>query len=102
MEQQSQSPKQQSRLPKLGWVWWIVLLALLVWNALLFFLAGIPQADLPYSAFIAQVQTGNVKDVQITGSQITGDFVTPVTWPPASEAAAATAEANNPLSVAAS
>jgi cell division protease FtsH len=102
MEQQSQSPKQQSRLPKLGWVWWIVLLGLLVWNALLLFPPGIPQADLPYSAFIAQVQTGNVKDVQITGSQITGDFVTPVTWPPASEAAAATAEANNPLSVAAS
>ncbi len=101
MEQQSQSPKRQPGLPNLGKFWWIVLLGLLLWNVLLLFPAGIPQADLPYSAFLAQVQADNVKHVQITGSQITGEFVAPVTWPPASQvAAAATAQAGSPLSLA--
>lgn len=97
MEKQSQSPQQQPRVPKLSWRWWIVLLGLLLCNVLLFFPTGIPQADLPYSSFIAQVQADNVKHVQITGNQITGEFTAPLTWPPASEVAAtSTAEANNP------
>jgi cell division protease FtsH len=101
LERQPQSSQPQPRLPKLGRVWWIVLLGLLLWNALLFLPTGTPQADLPYSAFIAQVQASNVKHVQITGSQIAGEFAAPLTWPPASEvAAAATAQANNLLSLA--
>ncbi len=99
MKQESQSPQQTPRLPKLGWVWWIVLLGLLLWNALLLLPAGVPQVNLPYSDFIAQVQADNIKHVQITGSQITGEFVAPVSWPPAAQATA-TPEANNPLSLA--
>ena len=98
MEQQSQSSQPQPRLPRAGWLWWIVLLGLMLWNILLFFPASAPPADLPYSAFIAQVQADNVKHMQITGSQITGEFVAAVLWPPEAQASITTsATTHNPL-----
>jgi cell division protease FtsH len=79
-----QRPAQQGR-PSLG-LMWLVLLALLAWNLLTFLPRPRPEVELPYTAFITQVKAGNVKDVQIRGSAITGTFGKPLLWPPAPSA----------------
>jgi len=56
--------------------WWLVLLALLVWNFFTLFPQAPQEIAVPYSSFIEQVKAGNVKDVQIDGAQISGDFKT--------------------------
>ncbi len=68
--------------------WWIVLPALLIWNAVLFLQPSKPEANIPYSTFLEQVRTGNVSEVLITGPQITGDFAKPILWPKSSAAGA--------------
>ncbi len=57
-----------------------------------------PEASIPYTEFLTQVRNGNVKQVHIDGSQITGSLVKPLAWPaptatPAATTAATTATA---------
>jgi hypothetical protein len=70
------------RTPRALWGWWLVLLALLVWNAVTFFPALRPEVSIPYATLLAQVRTGNVATVRIVGEAIRGSFVKPVPWPP--------------------
>jgi cell division protease FtsH len=48
----------------------------LVWNVVTIFPQSQQEIPVPYTAFIEQVKTGNVKDVEIDGDQISGDFKT--------------------------
>ena len=60
--------------PRISPFWWVVLIALFIWNIWTLRPQVQQEISIPYSAFIEQVKTGNVKDVQIDGSQISGDF----------------------------
>ncbi len=71
------TPPQKMKIP---WFWWVILLVLLAWNFWSLWPKSQPEANLPYSVFLTQIKAGNVKDVQISGSQITGDFVNPINW----------------------
>jgi cell division protease FtsH len=55
-------------------IWWVILIALFIWNIWTLKPQAQQEIDVPYTAFIAQVKAGNVKDVQIDGTQISGDF----------------------------
>lgn len=80
MESKAPEKKEGNKLgPLLFWI--LVLAALLAWN-LYNFTAGLhPSADIPYSSFIEQVNSDNVKSVYIDGDKINGSFVKPVSWP---------------------
>jgi cell division protease FtsH len=60
--------------PRISPIWWVILIALFIWNV--WTLLPQPQQEIaiPYTAFVNQIKSGNVKDVQIDGSQISGDF----------------------------
>src|SRR5215471_4088457 len=65
------------RIP--GWVWWILLAGLLVWNILALanpFTTG--RASVAYSDFINQVNVGNVSEVTLQDRNVTGSFKQPV------------------------
>jgi cell division protease FtsH len=79
MNMQNQPERPTGKL-KISWFWWAVFLGLLVWNFWTFLPKSQPKVDLPYSAFLDQVKTGNVKQVQIQGSDITGTFNQAITW----------------------
>jgi cell division protease FtsH len=89
MEAQKKAPQ----TPRVKWMWWLVLIGLMAWNVWMFWPAGQPQANLSYSDLLEQVRAGNVASVQISGSQITGQFVKPIAWTPATPAATPTASA---------
>ncbi len=78
MQEQS-SPPPKMHIP---WTWWLIFFILLAWNIWTFFPRSQPEVSLPYSAFLAQVKSGNVASVQISGSEITGKFKKPITWSP--------------------
>ena len=87
---ESKKPTNQAPQPsRFGWVWWLIFLAVMAWNIYLFLPAGTPQVNLAYSAFLSQIEAGNVTQVQITGAQITGTFAKPYTPPPPSTTPAA-------------
>ena len=67
-------------------VWWVFSLLLLIWYV--FSLRSHPsaKAPIPYSVFLAQVQSDNVARVHIAGDTIDGDFLKPLVWPPAQAA----------------
>jgi cell division protease FtsH len=73
---------------------WLVLAALILWNAWAFMPHRNAEVQLPYSDFIAQVASGNVTGVSITGAAIQGRFAHPITRPPSAATANATAPAN--------
>jgi cell division protease FtsH len=60
--------------PRISPIWWVILIALFIWNV--WTLLPQPQQEIaiPYTAFVNQIKSGNVKDVKIDGSQISGDF----------------------------
>jgi len=60
--------------PRISPLWWVILVALFIWNIFSFMPRMQTEIAIPYTAFIAQVKNGNVKDVQIDGAQISGDF----------------------------
>jgi cell division protease FtsH len=70
---------QKPRMPR--WVWWVTLLALIVWNIWLFRPKSQPEASIPYSIFLEQVRAGNVNSVSISGDAITGKLATAIPWP---------------------
>lgn len=82
---QTQQPKRS--IQRIQWLWWVLLLALAAWNILLFFPQQPPQVNLPYTAFLEQVNADNIARVRITGDQITGTFVKPYAPPEQSTAA---------------
>jgi cell division protease FtsH len=60
------------------WIgWWLIFVALLIWNIWVIWPKQQVAVDLPYSTFLDQVKTGNVAEVKITGSDIQGSFVKP-------------------------
>ncbi len=67
--------------------WWVVFLALIIWN-IWSFLPRPTALALPYSVFVAQLTAGNVARVNIVGDQLTGALVHPMAPPeaPAGEA----------------
>jgi cell division protease FtsH len=75
------APPRTPQAPGALWVWWLILLALLIWNAVAFLPTPRPEVSLPYTTLLAQVGAGNVAKVQIVGDQIHGSFVKPVPWP---------------------
>jgi cell division protease FtsH len=99
MDNKQQSPRenQPSQMPKISWIWWVVMLALIVWNIWVFRPKSQPNANIPYSTFLDQIKSGNVNKVTISGSSINGTFVTPVLWPPQSSNPAPTqTQSQNP------
>ena len=73
----STPPKEQStppERPRISPLWWIIIFALFLWNIWSFRPQVQQEISIPYSAFIAQVKSGNVKDVEIDGGQISGHF----------------------------
>lgn len=66
-----------------SWVWWVLMLALFVWNAYALAVPKEPPAAvLSYTAFLDQVRSGNVASVTMTNQNIDGTFVKPFTAPP--------------------
>ncbi len=83
-------PSPTPQRPKIHWFWWLVAIGLLIWNIFAFLPKTSPEVTIPYSAFLDQVESGNVVTVQLSGSEITGKFAKEVLWPqPGSQAAAA-------------
>ncbi|MHB1134853.1 MAG: ATP-dependent zinc metalloprotease FtsH [Chloroflexota bacterium] len=69
------------------WVWWVLLLGLLAWNAYTLLVPKAPPAaGLTYSDFLNQVRAGNVASVTVSGQQLDGVFKQEVSWPPADRA----------------
>src|SRR5581483_10992856 len=62
-------------------LWWVILVALGLWNLWAFFPRQTTEATLPYSEFIAQLSAGNVTQVHISGETISGNFQHPILWP---------------------
>jgi cell division protease FtsH len=77
MESQQQPPR-----PRIsGWVWLLILVALIVWNLWAFQSKSEAETNIPYTTFLTQVRAGNVDSVRISGAQIKGKFVKPIVWP---------------------
>ena len=79
-----QPPAKPPRSGLPGRIWWAVFAVLLAWNALAFFgSAASSSVEVPYSAFFAQAQAGNVDQVTINGQAVSGTFRRAIPWPPA-------------------
>ncbi len=78
-DQNQRNPNQNNK-PRISPFWWLVFLALLIWNIIAFIPHGNSAAQIPYSTFLEQVKSGNVTSVQISGDQISGNFARPFTW----------------------
>ncbi len=62
--------------------WWLVLVALLLWNMMAAWQPREKIAKIPYNVFVEQVRVDNVAKVRIVGGEITGSFVESIEWPP--------------------
>ncbi len=69
--------------PKISWLWWVAVLAMVAWYAYSLIPKSQPQVSLPYSTVLDQIRAGNVTAVDINGQTVNGMFKNPVTWPPA-------------------
>lgn len=67
-------------------IWVLIPLVLIAWNIVALWPKAHPEVNIPYSAFLAQVRSGNVAKVHIVGDEITGSFVKPLLWPEPGEA----------------
>jgi cell division protease FtsH len=76
LDQPTETP-QKTGVPRL---WWVILLVLMAWNLWVIWPKQQTQVNLPYSVFLTQVQFDNIASLKITGSQINGVFVKPVSW----------------------
>lgn len=79
--------KPQSGIPKkkpiLPLYWWLILVGLLVWNVWAIMPRSQAVTDIPYSTFQDQVKAGNVSQVTLSGSDITGTLVKSISLPAA-------------------
>jgi cell division protease FtsH len=81
-----------------GWAWWIVFAALFGWNAVSFLAPrGTAPITLTYSAFVKQVQDGNVTKVTISGQNVDGQLKHASPDPGATPVASATPGQQPPL-----
>jgi cell division protease FtsH len=74
----SKTPPNQSNTPerpRISPFWWVILIALFIWNIWTLRPQTQQQIEIPYTAFIDQIKAGNVKDVQIDSGNISGDFI---------------------------
>lgn len=78
-----QNPEPQPKPPqlRLGLFWWIVFIALMIWNIFSYLPSTQTAVEIPYSTFLQQVKQGNVTQVTISGNEITGDFANSFSWP---------------------
>ncbi len=90
------TPAPDDRRPRLSGWWWTLLVALIVWNLLLVALPRPRAVHLSYSEFLTQVRSGNVERVVITGDDIQGQLVTPITAPPPPATASTTTTTSAP------
>ncbi|OJX44004.1 MAG: cell division protein FtsH [Chloroflexi bacterium 44-23] len=67
--------------PRISSYWWLILLALLIWNVITFLKGAPSQVEIPYTSFLTQIQSENISSVTISGDVITGEFINPVVWP---------------------
>src|SRR5689334_8591394 len=80
---EKRNTQQRSPISGSWWVWWLLSIALLTWSFFNLVNAHAPgPAAIPYSTFLNQVRSDNVRRVHITGSTITGDLSKPILWPP--------------------
>lgn len=72
----SKSPSNQTppKRPRISLLWWMIFLFLIIWNLWTLTAQVQHEISIPYTTFIEQVKAGNVKDVQINGAQISGNF----------------------------
>ncbi|MGW8319637.1 MAG: ATP-dependent metallopeptidase FtsH/Yme1/Tma family protein, partial [Candidatus Promineifilaceae bacterium] len=77
-QQTSNQDQKKRRFPN---IWWLILLALLLWNVWLIWPKGQAVADIPYTTFVKQVEADNVQQVKIQGDTITGQLDQPILWP---------------------
>ncbi|MCB9135937.1 MAG: ATP-dependent metallopeptidase FtsH/Yme1/Tma family protein [Anaerolineales bacterium] len=93
-----QPPDPQPTHPRLrlGLFWWLVFIALMIWNIFSYLPTTQTAVKIPYSTFLQQVKQGNVTQVTISGNEITGDFTNPFSWPVPTPGAAPDTSANAP------
>jgi cell division protease FtsH len=94
MKSDKERPKRISPL------WWIILIALLIWNITLLWPKGQTEADITYSAFLVLVKEDQVASVTIQESEILGEFVKPIAIPDSDLANVVTPPATTPLATA--
>ena len=88
--QKPNQPLKKPPDPKRIAIWWLILIGLLIWNVFSFWPKSTPSVTLPYSTFLSQIRADNVAVVKITGAEISGSFVHPLTWPSPTSATPAT------------
>src|SRR5579885_3434453 len=69
--------------PRNVFFWWTLSLLLLIWYLLGLWPRTQSRAHIPYSVFLAQIQSDNISRVHIAGDTIEGSFKGPIRWPPA-------------------
>jgi cell division protease FtsH len=79
------TPLKRRQLMQRQGLWWLMMLALLVWNILVFWPRERPEVTIPYSTFLAQIRADNVARVHIVGDRMTGTFKQGVQWPPSAQ-----------------
>ena len=90
MNLSNNEPQSQNGRIHLSPFWWIILVALLIWNFFSFLGTNSTNVEIPYSTFIDQVEGGNVKTVLIKGDEISGTFNEAITWPQSTPVATTT------------
>ncbi|MBI3977348.1 MAG: ATP-dependent metallopeptidase FtsH/Yme1/Tma family protein [Chloroflexi bacterium] len=70
--------------------WLILMAATAIINIIFYLPRAEPRAELPYSAFLVEVRSGNVDRIDVRGQEVRGALRSPITWPPAGAAPAAT------------
>jgi cell division protease FtsH len=94
----SSEEKPERKMPEVprpfrqGWIWWVLLALLLLWNVFTFLApSGETAVTLSYSDFLAQVRAGNVQTVKISGQQASGTLKRAIAQPGSTPAASPTA-----------
>jgi cell division protease FtsH len=92
------NPDNRTQTPRnrISIFWWILIIALLVWNVIAFWPQSQPSVELPYSDFLSQVRNNNVTSVTIQGSDISGDFKNPIQYTQPTQEGLATASVGTP------
>jgi len=96
--QQQEGSPQQPGPPLSPWrefvTWIVILIFFSVWYIVVLWPKAHPAVNIPYTAFLAQVQSGNVAKVRIVGDAITGSLVKPIPLPMSKEKAIESAPSN--------
>jgi FtsH Extracellular len=96
-QQQKGSPQQPGR-PISSWGefinWLVTMIFFSVWYIAVLRPKAHPAVNIPYTAFLAQVQSGNVAHVRIVRDEITGSFAKPIPSPESKEDTTASAPSN--------